>query len=84
MNAIIQRKAVVKTSYTNLIREHLVGTVDITCPTTNSGTVYFRGDDGEDVPWEPGEWHTFEQIDLATMQIKGTVGDVVTVVGGAW
>ena len=30
-----------------------------------------------------GEWHFFEQIDLAALQVKGTPGDVVTLVGNS-
>jgi hypothetical protein len=46
--------------------------------------VYFRGDDGSDVPWISGEWHSLKSVDLADIYIKGTAGDVVTVVGGTW
>jgi hypothetical protein len=46
--------------------------------------VYFRGDDGSDVPWQKGEWHNFTSVDLSTVFIKGTAGDYVTVIGGSW
>jgi len=44
--------------------------------------VNFKGDDGSDVPWVPGQWHEFMNVDLKDFQIKGTPGDVVTIVGG--
>jgi len=35
------------------------------------------------VLWEPSEYHHFSGIDLATIEVKGTAADVVTVVGQA-
>ena len=43
-----------------------------------------EGDEGADVPWVPGEWHEFNRVNLAEVQVKGTPGDIVTVVGGTW
>jgi hypothetical protein len=84
MNNVIMRKIVVTSSYAPLVAEQLVGTFTISCPPSNSGPVYFLGDDGSDVPWIKGEWHTFKHVDLASIQVKGNDGDVVTVVGGTW
>ena len=84
MNNAILRKIDVTASYQPLVSESLVASVTISTPPTNSATVYFKGDDGTDVPWVPGEWHEFRSIDLAAIEIKGTVGDVVTVIGGSW
>ena len=84
MNGIIQRKINVNTSYSKLVGEATVASVTISCPPSNVGVVYFRGDDGDEVPWVPGEWHEFRNVDLSQIQIKGTAGDVVTVVGGSW
>jgi len=84
MNNIILRKIDVTGSYQPLASASLVGSVTISTPPTNSGTVYFKGDDGSDVPWEPGEWHEFRSIDLSEIQVKGTPGDVATLVGGTW
>ena len=39
---------------------------------------------GPVLPWVPGQWHDFRSIDLAAVHVKGTPGDVVTVVGGTW
>jgi len=83
MNGVIMRKVVVQASYTNLVPEsRLVGCVTISCPPANAASVNFKGDDGSDVPWVPGQWHEFMNVDLKDFQIKGTPGDVVTIVGG--
>ena len=84
MNNVIMRKTVVTGSYAPLVAGQLVGTFTISCPPGTSGTVYFLGDDGSDVPWIKGEWHVFKGVDLASIKVKGTDGDVVTVVGGTW
>ena len=84
MNNTIMRKIDVTTGYQPLVSERLVGSVTISCPTTNAANVLFKGDDDSDVPWLPGEWHDFESVNLAEIEIKGTAGDVVTVVGGTW
>ncbi|MFO8015096.1 MAG: hypothetical protein R6X20_17550, partial [Phycisphaerae bacterium] len=61
-----------------------VASVTISCPPANAGTVYFKGDDGSDVPWVPGEWHSLVRVNLAEIEVKGTPGDVITLVGGTW
>jgi hypothetical protein len=82
MNNPIMRKIVVTASYQSL--PAIVGTFEISTVPTNSGVVYFLGDNGTDVPWVAGEYHTFKQISLGKLQVKGIAGDVVTVIGGSW
>ena len=83
MNGVIMRKVVVQASYTNLVSQSTpVGTVTISCAPGNAGSVNFKGDDGSDVPWAAGEWHEFINVNLKDFQLKGTPGDVVTIVGG--
>jgi hypothetical protein len=84
MNNVIMRKVTVTSAYAPLVAESVVGTFTISCPPSNSGPVNFLGDDGSDVPWIPSEWNIFKHIDLHTIQVKGTVGDKITVVGGTW
>jgi len=84
MNNVIMRKIVVTDAYQPLADASLVGSVTITCAPGNAAPVAFQGDDGSDVPWAAGEFHSFRSVDLATIQVKGTAGDVVTVVGGTW
>ena len=84
MNNIIMRKIDVTGSYQPLASASLVGSVTISTPPTNAANVLFKGDDGSDVPFVPGQWHEFRSIDLSAVQVKGTPGDVVTLVGGTW
>lgn len=84
MNNVIMRKIAVTTIYTPLVASKLVGSVTISALPTNTGNVQFRGDDGLDVPWLPGEWHEFKSVDLADIEIKGVEGDAITVIGGTW
>lgn len=84
MNNFIIRKITVTTSYQSLISTKFTASVTISCPPTNTGNVLFKGDDGTDVPWMPGEWHEFRSVNLNEMQIKGNTGDSVTVIGGTW
>ena len=84
MNNFIMRKFTVSATYQALATSRLVASVTISCPPSNVGNVNFKGDDGTDVPWIPGEWHDFVSVNLAEIQVKGTAGDVVTIVGGTW
>ncbi len=84
MNNVILRELAVTAAYQPLASVRTVGSFDITCPATNVGAVNFLGDDGSDVPWRPGECHLFVSVDLSQVKVKGTDGDLVTVVGGTW
>ena len=84
MNNVVMRKITVTGDYQPLVATSLVASVTISAPPTNTSDVLFKGDDGSDIPWIPGEWHEFRSIDLSEVQVKGTPGDVVTVVGGTW
>ena len=84
MNNCLIRKIDVTGDYAPLAAGTTVASVTISCPPANVGTVYFKGDDGSDVPWVPGEWHDFKGVNLAEIEVKGTPGDTVTVVGGTW
>ena len=84
MNNVIMRKITLTAAYQALASVSTIGSVDISCPPTNAGVAYFLGDDGNDIPWRPGEWHPFFSVDLSKIKVKGTVSDVVTVVGGTW
>lgn len=81
---MIMRKIDVSENYTPLVSQKTVCTVTISAPPTNTGNIFFKGDDGSDVFFLPGEWHCLVRVNLADIQIKGTVGDVVTLVGGTW
>ena len=84
MNNVIMRKVTVGAAYAPLATTTVVASVTISTPPGNSGTVYFKGDDGSDVPYVPGEWHDFRSVNLAEIEVKGTPGDSVTIIGGTW
>ena len=84
MNNVIARKVTVTTSWQALASEKTVASVTVTAPTYNSGNVLLKGDTGNEVPLEPGEWHEFKSVNLADIEVKGTADDTVTVVGGTW
>jgi hypothetical protein len=85
MNNIIMLKVVANVVAQPLSATKLIASVTISCPPANSGTVYFKvGTSGTEVPWVPGEWHEFKNIDLSTLYLRGTPGDAVTIIGGTW
>jgi hypothetical protein len=84
MNSTIMRRVTVTADYQPLSAERLVGSFEISAVPGNSGSVLFRGDDGSDVPWVPGEYHALYRVDLARILAKGTPGDAITVIGGTW
>lgn len=83
-NPMYQDVVDVTATYAALAAARTVGTFTISCTPTNAAVVNFLGVADVDVPWQPGEWHTLHGVDLAAIQIKGTVGDTVTIVGGTW
>ncbi len=84
MNNVIARKVTLTTSWQALAADKTVASVTVTAPTANVGNVLINGDTGDEVPLEPGEWHEFKSVDLSDFQVKGTAGDIVTVIGGTW
>jgi len=84
MNNVIMRKLVLTADYQPLAAEKVVGSFVISAPPSNDDDAVFLGDEGDDVPWVPGEWHEFNRVNLAEVKAKGTPGDIVTVVGGTW
>ena len=84
MNNTIMRTITVTADYQPLASQRLVGSVTISCPPGNAGPVIFKGDDGSEVPWIAGEWHSFRSIDLSAVLVKGMPGDTISIVGGTW
>jgi len=84
VNNVVMRRIDVTADYRPISNRRLVASVTVSCLPTNSAAVVFRGDDGSDVPWLPGEWHEFRSINLHEIAIKGTPGDAVTIIGGTW
>lgn len=84
MNNAVMFSFEVGEEYRPLVEKPLVASVDISVPPGNAEAVFFRGMDGSDVEWIKGEWHSMIRVDLSTIYVKGTPGDVVSVVGGTW
>ena len=70
-------------SYAPLSVVPLIGNFTITAIGSNSGPCYFLGDDASDVIVAVNNWFEFVGVDLAALQMKGTPGDKVTVIGHA-
>jgi len=82
----IMRKITVTADWQPLSDVSLVlSECEVNCAIDNSGNVLFRttGETGIEVPWEPSEYHRFRSLDLATIEVKGTADDIVTIVGQA-
>ena len=84
MNNVIMRKVELSGDYRPLSDRSLVLSGVISAPPYNPGPVFFRGDDGSDVPWIAGEFHTVVRCDMAELHAKGPEGAVLTIVGGTW
>lgn len=84
MNNVIIRQVVVTADYQPLADKQLVGSVTISTPPGNQADVLFKGDNGSDVAWPPGCWHDLRSVDISAIQVNGTPGDVVVIVGGTW
>jgi hypothetical protein len=69
--------------YAALAAGRTVLTVTVSAPPANAAAAYLKNGAAQEVPLQPGEWHTLVDVDLADLQVKGTVGDTVTLVGGA-
>ena len=83
-NNIVMRRVEATEEYRPLSDRPLVMSGEICAPPFNPGPVFFRGDDGSDVPWLPGEFHVLVRCDLAELFVKGPAGAMVSIVGGAW
>lgn len=59
-----------------------VMTAAITTSPANTQPVQFRVDGGPAVPWPAGVSNTLVGVDLARIEVSGTSGDSVLVVGG--
>ena len=82
MKNVVMLRVDLTATYRPLSEQSVMASVDINAPPTNVGPVFFRGQDGKDVPWHPSQWHHLTNVDLAEIYVKGTPGDMVTVVGG--
>lgn len=72
----------VSSSERQLAAARTVGDFEVSCPPSNAGNIAFRAAGGNQTQWIPGESHRLENVDLGTILVAGTDGDVVTIVGG--
>ena len=84
MRNVIMRKIELSEEYRPLSDRPLTMSGEINAPPFNPGPVFFRGDDGSDIPWIAGETHFFVRCDISMIYAKGAEGSIVTVVGGTW
>ena len=80
-NVVIMRKIILTANYQKLNSTPLVCNCDVTCVPTNAGDATFKTTEGQEIAWVAGEYHPFIGVDLSQIEVKGTPGDVVTVVG---
>jgi hypothetical protein len=80
-NRVIAISVTLASGYAALSATALVADVEITSISTNADA-YILGSDGTThVIWKAGQTHTFVGVDLASIQMKGTAGNVVTIIG---
>ena len=84
MNNTYFAKVDVTADYQALAAGRTVLTVTLSALPTNAAVVYLKNAAGQEVPLQPGEWHTLVGVNLAELEVKGTVGDSATLVGGTW
>jgi hypothetical protein len=83
MNNTVLKKIDVTDEWQALSPVPLVASVTISALPTNAANVLLRNSESQ-VEIIPGEWQDLRSVNLADLQVKGTAGDVVTVVGGTW
>ena len=81
---VVMRKVVLTSEYQPLSSKQEIVSFEISAMPGNVDNALFKGDTGDEVPWIPGEFHSFRNIDLSSIEVKGSPGDVVTVIGGSW
>ena len=84
-NNLILRRIEVTTEWTPLSPVPLVGTVHVSAPPSNAGTVSIRAGAGEQIDFIPSEFHQFIRVSLDQIEVRSdTPGNVLTIVGGTW
>lgn len=84
-NQYIARVVTHNGSYQKLSATALVATGKLLVLTGNSAATTLLGDDGStDIPLDKGQQYDLVNVDLSTIQVKGTASDKVVFVGGSW
>ncbi len=81
--AFIQFDLTLTTSYQPLRTGFFTASGTIACPPTNTGSATFLVGGVESI-WVAGEYYKVNNVDLTTIQVKGTAGDMITFKGGDW
>lgn len=81
MSIFLARHIDLTASYVAIGTDNVYAHITISAPTTNATVSYLEGDTGDDVELYAGEWHVFNHVNLGDIKAKGTVGDILTVVG---
>ena len=80
----IIRQASLTSEYAPVSETSEVCFVTLSAPATNQHTANVLGDDGAtDVPMSPGQQFPLHAVDLADIRLKGTAGDVITIIGSS-
>jgi hypothetical protein len=85
MNNVLLRKVTLTTQFQPLsTKSSEVLSVTVRMPSGNKQEVVFLGENGVEVPWEPGTQFRLAKVDLAAISVKGRAGDLVILAGGTW
>lgn len=89
MNNTVFRTINVPDAWQALSATRLVCSGTLSAPTTNAGNVLVRSkaEATQQVILEPGEWHDFQSVNLAGIEVcNESAGDTnaITFVGGTW
>ena len=79
---ILIQSIAVSAAWQPLAASRTVMTASITTSPANTQPVQFRVDGGATVPWPAGVSNTLVSVDLSRIEVSGTSGDTVLVVGG--
>lgn len=82
-NALVAKKIVLTAAYVPVSASTKVSSCALLAASDNAGVAYIRGDDGAtDVPIPRGIAFRLEGVDLSQIYLKGTLNDVVVLLGG--
>lgn len=85
MNNVLLRKITLTTQFRPLsTKTSEVLSVTVRLPSGNKQDAVFLGENGTEVPWEPGTQFRLTKVDLAEIRVKGRANDLVILVGGTW
>ena len=84
MKNLIIRKVNLSGLYTPLASAKTIGTFTLRSPSSGSGTIQLRGDDGvTNVPFDKGVQVFLERVNLADIYAMGGLGDFIIVIGSS-